>query len=71
MVGLCSQSFATIIAAGYSLSPNGVVQIPTDGLFEPAFEVLSRTPPEFAMNFRSVDRVALIVSRAVLNECDQ
>ena len=47
-----------------------MVEIPADGLLDTRFESLARSPIELPPDARGVDRIALVVSRAIGHEGD-
>src|SRR5437899_907027 len=58
-------------AAGHTLYPRPVVEIPLNRLADPAFKRLARLPAEFGLDLARVDSVAAVVSRTIGNELDQ
>src|SRR4051812_38881715 len=53
------------------LALGSITEDPPDGLPEPRFEALGRRPAELVARLASVDSVAKIVARAVLDEGDE
>src|SRR3989338_2915731 len=51
--------------------PALIVQIPLHGLADPALESLGRFPAQLALDLARVDRIAAVVTGAVLNISDQ
>jgi hypothetical protein len=48
--------------------PITVIEIPTNCLDELSMECNLRTPAEFSLHFRRIDRMAAIMSRPILSE---
>src|SRR4051794_4762076 len=66
-----SEPLAAINAAADALPPAAIGEIPLDGLAQPGLEALLRRPVEVGRDFRSINRIAQIVSRAIRHERDQ
>ena len=62
---------AAIVAPAQLFPPRPIGDVPLDRLTQSGIEGFARRPAEVARQLRSVDRVALIVPRTVVDEGDQ
>ncbi len=57
-----------IFTADYMIDPFGMGEIPCNRLAQAAVEGFTRDPAQFALYFTGIDRVALVVTRAIGNK---
>ena len=59
------------VAVAQRLPPPFILEIPANGLFDPAFEILLRFPTKLAFELRRINGIANVVTRAIGYELDQ
>ena len=55
----------SVFARGHVGDPVGVIEVPVSGLFQSRSKIHARLPTGFGANFRSIDRVAPVMTWAI------